>query len=53
MEKVSLTKTSEDLKSAKADIEKVIAQIRTNGFNPKVGRWCDFCPYKIICEAWQ
>jgi len=53
MEKVSLYKTINDLKSIKADVEKIISQIRNNDFNPKVGPWCDFCPYKIICEAWQ
>lgn len=52
-EKVSVKKTAEDLTSVKKNIIEKVSQIRTSNFEPKVGPWCDFCPFQMICEAWQ
>lgn len=53
MEKISMTRTPEELSGVTTQIENSIATIRQNLFPPKVGIWCNFCPFKINCEAWQ
>ncbi len=53
MEKVSLKKTSENLADVKKNIIEKVSEIRTSKFEPHVGPWCDFCPFRMICEAWQ
>lgn len=53
MDRVSLKKTAEDITKVKKDIIEKVAHIRTSQFEPHVGPWCDFCPFRIICEAWQ
>ncbi len=52
-EKISLTRTQEDIDGVKRDILKKAGEIRSSRFEPKVGPWCDFCPFRMICEAWQ
>lgn len=52
-EKFSITKKPEELIKIKDIIYKKIEEIKTSDFKPKVSLWCDFCPFKIICEAWQ
>jgi DNA helicase-2/ATP-dependent DNA helicase PcrA len=37
----------------KTEIIESVETIRGNKFEAKVGPWCDFCPFKMICEAWQ
>jgi len=53
MEKVSFQKKEEDILKVKEEIVDLAQQIQTNEFRPKVGPWCDFCAFKMICEAWQ
>jgi DNA helicase-2/ATP-dependent DNA helicase PcrA len=52
MEKVSLTKTTEEIAAVKQNVLETIDTIQTSDFTPKVGLWCDFCPFKMVCEAW-
>lgn len=51
--KISFIKTDDDIAATKDKIIDIVGQIRTNDFSPKVGPWCDFCPFRMICEAWQ
>ncbi len=53
LEKVSFQKLKEDLDKAKEKIKEIISQIEASDFPAKVGPWCDFCPFRIMCEAWQ
>jgi len=53
MDKVSLKKTKEDIVNVKKDIIEKVIEIRASQFEPHAGRWCDFCPFRMICEAWQ
>ena len=53
MEKITLKRTSTDLKTVKEQIADTVSEIQKNEFLPRVGRWCDFCSFRIICEAWQ
>lgn len=53
LEKITFNKTLDDIKKVKNDISEKISQIRSDQFEPKVGPWCDFCSFRMICEAWQ
>jgi len=53
MEKVSSEKNQEDLEKVKEEVLKIAAEIKKNKFLPNVGPWCDFCPFRINCEAWN
>lgn len=52
-EKVSGKRTKEDLERAKGEIVKKSEEIQNSLFEAKVGPWCNFCDFKMICEAWQ
>lgn len=53
MVKVSVKKTTEDLFEVKKNIAEKVFEIRKSQFEPQIGPWCDFCPFRMICEAWQ
>ncbi|MGB9883127.1 MAG: ATP-dependent helicase [Microgenomates group bacterium] len=53
MEKITIKKTQEDLSLVKNEIIKKIEKINTHYFEPNVGTHCDFCPFRMICEAWR
>ncbi|MFH1826912.1 MAG: UvrD-helicase domain-containing protein [bacterium] len=53
MEKISFTKTASDIVEIKNSIANTIEKINESNYSPKVGPWCSFCPYKMMCEAWQ
>ncbi|OGK22041.1 hypothetical protein A3C23_03075 [Candidatus Roizmanbacteria bacterium RIFCSPHIGHO2_02_FULL_37_13b] len=50
---ISLHKTSKELDKVTEEIIKIVNEINISKFQPKVGIWCNFCPFKINCEAWQ
>ncbi len=52
-EKISLKRNEEDLVKTKGEIVKMVEEIRKNEFPANPGKYCDFCSFKIICEAWQ
>lgn len=52
-EKVSSRRKREDLAEVKKEVKQVAEKIRQGKFEPHFGFWCDFCPFKINCEAWQ
>jgi len=52
IEKISFKKTEQEIIGFKEKLLKKINQIRQSDFSPKVGPHCDFCPFKIICDAW-
>ena len=52
-EKITLKKTEEELIKTKEDITEMVEEIKKNKFPATPGKHCDFCSFKIICEAWQ
>src|SRR3990167_67962 len=50
-EKISSTRTTEQLVKAKSQLAKIAGEIESGTFKAKVGPWCDFCDFKLICEA--
>ncbi len=52
-EKVMFEKSSSEIKEASDKIIQLIEQIEQSDFAPRVGRHCDFCPFRMICPAWK
>lgn len=52
-EKISGTRTADQLQTAKDKIIQTAEEIKKSDFPAKPGRQCDFCEFRLICEAWQ
>lgn len=52
-QKISTQRTKEQLEAAKKEIQKKAKEIQMSLFEPKPGNLCDFCEYKLLCEAWS
>lgn len=52
-EKVSSARTGEQIEKAKKDLIIKAQDIGESNFKPKVGPWCGFCDFRLICEAWK
>lgn len=53
LEKVSSTRTEEQLVEARKKLEAKASEIARSKFEPKTGPWCDFCDFRLICNAWN
>ncbi|MBI2051511.1 ATP-dependent helicase [Candidatus Roizmanbacteria bacterium] len=53
LEKFSMKKTEEDIVKVKDTVKQTVREIKKGDYPPHVGPWCDFCPFRMICEAWQ
>jgi len=51
--KISTRRTKKELILAKKQIEKMATEISQSDLEPTPSRWCNFCDYKLICEAWK
>jgi len=52
-QKISTKRTAAQLAQAKKDILEKAKEIMASSFEPKPGNLCDFCEYKLICDAWS
>ncbi|MBI5620929.1 ATP-dependent helicase [Candidatus Gottesmanbacteria bacterium] len=52
-EKISATRTKEQLEQIKTEIATRADEISRSDFHPTPGKHCDFCEFRLICEAWQ
>ncbi len=52
-EKVSSSRTKEQLEKAREEIAQKAQDIAASDFHPTPGKHCDFCEFRLICEAWQ
>lgn len=52
-EKVSSRRTAEQIGKARIDLAEKADEIGKSNFKPKVGPWCGFCDFRLICEAWK
>jgi len=52
-QKISTHRTAEQLVQVKKDILEKAKEIMVSSFEPKPGNLCDFCEYKLICDAWS
>lgn len=51
--KITVDQTEETLQKAKENILEAVDNIKAENFKPKKGPACNFCQFKMICEAWQ
>lgn len=49
----SIQKTESELEEVKDHIIEIVQEINAEKFEPVKGPHCSFCPFKMICEAWQ
>ena len=52
-EKKSTKRTTEQLAQAKKEILNKAQEVAASSFEPTPSKLCDFCEYKLICEAWS
>ncbi|MFA6005484.1 MAG: ATP-dependent DNA helicase [Patescibacteria group bacterium] len=52
-EKFSVLAAERNLNETKEHIAETIGNLENGTFEPTVGRHCDWCPFKIICPAWE
>jgi len=50
--KKSVQKSAAELEKGKKELLKRLEALKNDQFLPKPGFWCDFCPYRAICDAW-
>jgi DNA helicase-2/ATP-dependent DNA helicase PcrA len=50
---VSAGRTKEQLDEAREKINTIIETMKESTYKPNPGKHCDFCQFKMICEAWQ
>jgi DNA helicase-2/ATP-dependent DNA helicase PcrA len=51
--KISTRRTNEQLVQAKKEILKTAEEMMMSSFEPRPGNLCDFCEYRLLCEAWS
>ena len=51
--KINVSQSGESVMKAKEVILSTVEHIRAEKFAPKKGPWCNYCPFKMVCEAWQ
>jgi DNA helicase-2/ATP-dependent DNA helicase PcrA len=52
-ERKSTQKSASQLEEAKKELLRKAQEINRSSFKPTPGSWCDFCDFKLICEAWS
>lgn len=52
-EKKSTKRIAKQLKEAKKELVEKAKEIEKSSFEPIPGIWCDFCDYRLLCEAWR
>lgn len=52
-EKVSAVRTKQELEQVKKELIQKAEEISKSDFSPTPGKMCDFCDYKLLCEAWK
>jgi DNA helicase-2/ATP-dependent DNA helicase PcrA len=51
--KISSVKTKDQLEQAKKELVEIAQKISQSDFSPTPSKMCDFCDYKLLCEAWK
>lgn len=52
-EKKSTKRSVSQLEKAKEEIIEKAGEISESDFQPTPGMWCDWCDFKLLCEAWS
>jgi DNA helicase-2/ATP-dependent DNA helicase PcrA len=52
-EKASAVRSQSQLDAMKAQVARAADNIAVSAFSPTPGKHCDFCEFRLICEAWK
>ncbi|MBN1263755.1 MAG: UvrD-helicase domain-containing protein [Candidatus Pacebacteria bacterium] len=52
-EKKSTKRNQKDLAKAQEELLEKKDIIQTSDFTPTPGPWCNYCDYKLLCQAWR
>jgi len=52
-EKKSTKRTTGQLEEAKKELVEKAKEVEESGFEPKPSNMCEFCDFKLLCEAWS
>jgi len=52
-EKKTTRRTADQLQQAKKELVEKACEIEKSKFEPRPGRLCEFCEYRLLCEAWS
>jgi len=52
-EKKSTKRTADQLEQAKKELVDKAKEVEESGFEPKPSNMCEFCDFKLLCEAWR
>jgi len=52
-EKISTFRKKEDFEVVKQELLKKAEEISKSSFSPTPGKHCDFCEFRLLCEAWS
>jgi len=52
-QKISARRDKGQLEQGRKEIIKIADDIAKSDFRPTPGKWCDFCEFRLICEAWN
>jgi DNA helicase II / ATP-dependent DNA helicase PcrA len=52
-EKISGTRTAEQIEKAREKIIETAQRIQSSTYLANPGKHCDFCEFRLLCEAWQ
>ena len=52
-EKISGARSKEQLGQVRQEIKTVAENISVSHFSPTPGKYCDFCEFRLICDAWK
>lgn len=52
-EKITTTRSNEELEATKNKISETISEIKKSGFPPRLSALCDWCGYRPICPMWS
>ncbi len=52
-EKITSFRKKEDFEAVKQELSKKAEEINQSSLSPTPGLFCDFCEFKLLCEAWK
>ncbi len=52
-EKITSFRKKEDFEAVKQELSKKAEEINQSSFSPTPGLFCDFCEFRLLCEAWK
>ena len=52
-EKISTSRNQNQINEAKSELIRIAQEINESSFPATPGKWCDFCDFRMVCDAWK